>query len=132
MVDSSSIIYVYIYTLAKTRQYPLTVIQQGSERKVNRSGKIDQEIRSRILNKKLDPQILIGRLDHDIQQHRAKWCIVVQCRVMLRNIVQSCAVPCSILQRRARSCMQYCTAVRNFLQNSTNVCNTVLVYKIAM
>ena len=49
-------IYIYIYILAKTRQYPLTVIQQGSEAKGNRSGKIDQEILSRISNKKFDQE----------------------------------------------------------------------------
>ena len=36
--------HIYIYILAKTRQYPLTVIQQVSEPKGNRSGKIDREI----------------------------------------------------------------------------------------
>ena len=38
--------YVCIYILAVTRQYPLAVMKLGSERKGNRSGKVDQQIRS--------------------------------------------------------------------------------------
>ena len=48
-------IYIYIYILAKTRQYPLTVLEEGSERKGNRSGKIVQEIRTRNSIKNFDP-----------------------------------------------------------------------------
>ena len=46
-------IYIYIYILAKTRQYPLTVLEEGSEGKGNRSGKVVQEIRTRNSIKKL-------------------------------------------------------------------------------
>ena len=44
-----------MYILAKTRQYPLAVIEQGSEPKGNRSGKIVQEIRTRNSIKNFDP-----------------------------------------------------------------------------
>ena len=108
------ILYIYIYILAKTRQYPLTVIEEGSERKGNRSGKVVQEIRTRNSNKKFDQETLIGRLDQTILQRRAKLCAIcntVQCGAVLRGIVevvQDHAILCSCAQVFAelRNCTQ--------------------------
>ena len=107
-------IYIYIDILAKTRQYPLTVREEGSERKGNRSGKVVQEIQTRNSNKKFDQETLIGRLDQTILQRRAKLCAmcnIVQCGAVLRSIaevVQYHAILCSCAQVFAelRNCTQ--------------------------
>ena len=107
-------IYEYINILAKTRQYRLTVREEGSERKGNRSGKVVQEIRTRNSNKKFDRETLIGRLDQTILQRRSNLCAmcnIVQCGAVLRGIVevvQDHAILCSCAQVFAelRNCTQ--------------------------
>ena len=107
-------IYIYTYILAKTRQYPLTVIEEESERKGNRSGKVVQEIRTRNSNKKFDQETLIGRLDQTILQRRAKLCAmcnIVQCSAVLRGIVEvvqdhAMLCRCAHVFAESRNCTQ--------------------------
>ena len=62
----------------------MAVIEQGSEPKGNRSGKIDQEIRSRNFDWKIVSEQLL--------------CNIVQCFVISCNIVQHCTILCSAMQ----------------------------------